>query len=1847
MENNGNKLPSMDEVLGGGNKLPSQQDVLGADEQKKNSADNQTTTSTSSTTASTQPVSQPTTGSEQGGEKLPEINPLPKEVANDPINPRIGKYLTDGNYYVTNNRKNGQPVVKQWDAANNEFKLITDPKINAQAQSQLKPEVPLAQEQPLLTPKTDEPSNNKQSALPFIETRGISIYDKRDKISDNGVVTAGIVQSMASQPQVVKYMQLKNLYNTTADEPTKEKIATEMDAIKSAPFQYEEQNTPVDNLTAPISLNVPLQPSIPKDFKTVADAIKYTQDQVDEGQGLQQEYADRTAQLKEIKKQYDLLKPEAPQSFFYEAAHAIEAHGKALHNSNFLATASDEDAMKFLEDNYKKQQVFPEAEPEGFLGNLGEIAGGAAATVPAIATTATAATTMTGNPLIGALAGGLYAAQDMGRVAYANGLQQQYNQLRDKGTLSNLAFNDAKEYAKNSAGIQGALGLSMGMIGAGETTKIVAETSKQLLKQVFADVSKKAITDYTLGASGQMIDNYEKEKFGVETNIFDGANKQGAILAGQSLLVHLLTGGIPTMSKYISLKNIEDAKNSLALTDAAQLSQIYNNTANTGGDKNAVEQLKQDVEQRRIALSAMPSGLSVEKKLELMPLVKRKMELIQQMTNKVFPDQHAISEIEKIDRKLNEEAGVPLTQKEHEKYWDLRNQAKEDGKLSQLKREELNHLEKRRSDAYDKKRIENLPTRNVGQEKLPLIEVEEDRLRLPKGTKYVTADDVTHIRGEKTEREITNKVTPEANFRTMNMGKDEGQPETPEARKIMKERFVDGNIPVDGEKGDGESGKNFVSRVITAWEKVKNEPKNITVVTHSSVLKAIKTWENPATWENIEKPTDPSKMTDEQWKKYANAYIKESTDNGDLETFKGKNGDVHVIRHGQTEDNKQSKFRSGNTPLTEKGIEQAKQSGDELQEKTDGDVPKIISSDLPRAIHTSNLITDQLKPSENANTTGSKEATDNQGSNGQIQSDGDDREHTPKEQKEGDGNGGSDSTQQGKEKIDNSKTTGISHATQTERTSETKQAEPLRGEGLSAEEAIQLGRDLIKKGADPEQVAADFKKNGTISAELLSIVRAKHEDLVRETNRAEDLYGENSSAYKNAATKETEWYDNVVRPMKTEWHKIGKVQQGEVDIDTGTFAGIRRSFNQEHGGEMSPKQVAEAKQLVDTNQKLAAENEALKKQLTDAIEKKVAEAPKETASGKYAEKAKIAADKIRKLKTKPFIFTDSKGNKIEFKQNSIIPYNDIIEGIATLVEKGGKVADSVKEILDKYKDEDWYSSLSPSDKNTLHDQFAEHLSDSEDNIHTQFVDKTDNEFTPQEVKDIWDYAKKEYLDGGAEFGNMVHGVAMDLGLTQEQVLNAISQPKGAKNITDAMYINQAKRNKAVQNAKEWVKTAGQANDSPVRKAMRMIAAIPDFVFGLKIFGHGTVAPITHAGMDLFQPSGWKNYFKFFLEGFKNAYGNRAAYEKRMADLKADPMYPFAKRNGLAVDPDKRYDDYQQNKSLLDRMGKAGKLVKAGTEVGDRGFNALKTYRLAKFKQLYNGLSDIEKSDPNTAKELAKIVNHSTGTSDFGIKNETANKVLSTLTFAPKLEASRWARLFVEPSKAIATFSNWGNSKPSEQAAAKIVAKRSGEMLATYSIALAANAGILALTGSNQKINVTDPSASDWMKFKGFDKTFDFTGGMRSTTKFVADLLKTGIESAKSLHGKSRSDKAFSTVGSYARGKLSPFASTAFDFMTHKDFVGNTLPPYADKPSKGKERLSWSQYLLDNQTPLPIGEGIKAMEESMKEKGMDEADVTDVLTGILSGAISGGTGARMSPDHTIKKEESKTFQPDNK
>lgn len=869
---------------------------------------------------------------------------------------------------------------------------------------------------------------------------------------------------------------------------------------------------------------------------------------------------------------------------------------------------------------------------------------------------------------------------------------------------------------------------------------------------------------------------------------------------------------------------------------------------------------------------------------------------------------------------------------------------------------------------------------------------------------------------------------------------------------------------------------------------------------------------------------------------------------------------------------------------------------------------------------------------------------------------------------------------------------GVAHEAQIDRSkAELNVLPPERGEGLTLKESIDRGKELLKDGADVGKIVSDFQKDKKVSSDIMATVRAAYNELAQKTNQAYDKFGAESPEAKAAFTEERSFYNNSVKPMQTEWSKIGVAQQGAVDIDTGTVMGLRRAYNEVSGKDFTPQQEAKAKELSDNVSKLTDQVDNLKKKLNDVINDSV-----EKKSGTFTEKTKKAADSFRKLKTKEFTFKDSNGNDIPIQKMGV-SWNDLVEFGAKAIEKTGEIADGIAAIIDKAKDADWYKSLSSEDKDRFAKELEDHYSNIADKktasrikslekqladleggnikekgpkrepterekeiqdhifeaknklglvkskgmpeqpktaiepqkIAEKFVNKKDNKFTDNEGKEIWEHVKSNYLDKGTELPDAIKNTSTDLGITSEQVINAIGTPKGAKHVTSEMFKTQYERRKAINSARRFI---ANADKSGLQKA---INKVPSFFFNLKTWGHGTVGNITHAGPNIFRPSVWKAYWPNVAKSFKLAYGTTGNYEKAITILKNSPNFDKWIESGLAADPTKAYDEYQLMGSPPKKT-QASKAVQWLNETGTRGFSGLNFMRYDMAEMLYNRASDAAKSDPEFREHVAELVNHSTGHSEVKLP-----KALKVIAFAPGLELSRWQRMITDPAHAIKTFANWKSSTPAEQAAAKIVAQSAGEKMAMYGTLLAANAGLLHAVGSKQSVNISDPSKSDWLKFKFANRTLDVSGNLVSPYRLLYTLLgaakDANVGSKKEVKRKP-GDKEANALTQQARYKLSPVAGTATDLATGTDPMGNVLPWSNIKPSAGRHKLTWKEMISKEALPIPVAAGLEGYWDSMKKEGMPESQIEGIFNGLLLFGVEGFTGAKLQSDYSLEKKK---------
>jgi hypothetical protein len=373
---------------------------------------------------------------------------------------------------------------------------------------------------------------------------------------------------------------------------------------------------------------------------------------------------------------------------------------------------------------------------------------------------------------------------------------------------------------------------------------------------------------------------------------------------------------------------------------------------------------------------------------------------------------------------------------------------------------------------------------------------------------------------------------------------------------------------------------------------------------------------------------------------------------------------------------------------------------------------------------------------------------------------------------------------------------------------------------------------------------------------------------------------------------------------------------------------------------------------------------------------------------------------------------------------------------------------------------------------------------------------------------------------------------------------------------------------------------------------------------------------------MFDPKVATSYWSNFARQFKLV-ADAGYHEAMMQDLMHRPNFVKAKRAGLANDPFRFQDDYQ-NPAIALGIGKF-------TRMGNRGFDVLKLLRQDLFDRAWEQL-DGEQRTPEGAKELANAINHATGITTGAFLGKLSGPA-SVAMFAPKLEASRWA--FVgDTLRATKTFASWKDATPSERMAAIAEVKQKGRIAGTYFSLLAINQGLLSAMGSGQAVNFTDPHRGDFLAFKGFGQTISVISPMLHMVGLVADLARIATAKRSKFEQLTpRGEAMGKRLWSYGRGKLSPFAAPIVDVATQADFTGRPLPFSEDKVPRyqrrqGMDRYTWPEYLAQTFSPIPVSE---ALREVWASQGMDHTQMETATKALSVFVITGGTGVRLSED----------------
>ncbi len=822
------------------------------------------------------------------------------------------------------------------------------------------------------------------------------------------------------------------------------------------------------------------------------------------------------------------------------------------------------------------------------------------------------------------------------------------------------------------------------------------------------------------------------------------------------------------------------------------------------------------------------------------------------------------------------------------------------------------------------------------------------------------------------------------------------------------------------------------------------------------------------------------------------------------------------------------------------------------------------------------------------------------------------------------------------ETTETSDTTGTAH-----RVSEARGVAAERGEGVSGEQAVEHGRKVLADGLDVEKALDDFNTDPSknISYDVFAAARARIAELSKTAKDAGEEYGPESPEYKAAAKADRDMVAKF-KPMQTEWSKTGRAQQGETEIDTGTYHGMARAVRDvtrdeanPEGREPTPKQVEAIREHVEASKRALADEANAAKEVArrgreSTEDGEPTKPPTKKSSLAYlSEKAAAARERIKAFRERPDSPLGKESgaviNPVELaalaRDHAIIGAEYIAKGVTEFGEWSKAM---VKEFGDYIKPH-------------LQDLFAKAQREikTADSEAPAFGRKAGSKWTPGQAKALWKRGA-ELIDSGKSFDDMRHALAKEFDLPVEDVTKGLASPKGMREVTDEMYSKMAARRDAITKAKIWVA------DQKYPGWQKIFREVPKFFFNVATMGHGTAWFTTHASSQIFIPKATGAIIRNLGEAFKmmglheaKAFGGPgmgAYHERMMQDLVRDPNFELARRAGLANDPFHYTDDYQSS-SVVKQFKELGL-------IGNRGWDGLKLLRQFRFNQEWDPLPP-ELKTPEMAKIIADAQNKATGHGDL----KRVPRLLKAPFFAPALEASKWEMMFIDPIRDAKTLLlDRSSASPEQIRGAKIAMKTGLQLVGTYLSALTLNQAMLSATNSDQKINFTDPlHGGDWLAFKGF--------GLKGTP--LSPLIRPMMYLMQMAHAfwgdrtryqqaqGSRVGEAYDKTGEYMRSKLAPFWGIVTDVTTGSDFQGNTMPWNEDKIPKFKARndvhqFSTPEYLSTHALPIPMEE---AAHEVWTKQGIGEAQQKEWLAAMRQAFLAGTTGTRVSEDNSNHRE----------
>lgn len=156
-------------------------------------------------------------------------------------------------------------------------------------------------------------------------------------------------------------------------------------------------------------------------------------------------------------------------------------------------------------------------------------------------------------------------------------------------------------------------------------------------------------------------------------------------------------------------------------------------------------------------------------------------------------------------------------------------------------------------------------------------------------------------------------------------------------------------------------------------------------------------------------------------------------------------------------------------------------------------------------------------------------------------------------------------------------TTGIAQRVHEARFEAGKTGEILPGTGTGAETLVKQGQADVAAGVDITPALAKVDKGQAVDPIEMSRLRATHEQLSKATDAADQVQQQTptpqAKAQYEAAFKAETDFARRIKPAATVASDVFRSLQGETDINTGTFTGLRRAVVEEKGRDIKPHEA--------------------------------------------------------------------------------------------------------------------------------------------------------------------------------------------------------------------------------------------------------------------------------------------------------------------------------------------------------------------------------------------------------------------------------------------------------------------------------------------------------------------------------------------------------------------------------------------------------------------------------------------------------------------------------------------------